>query len=251
MRVGLIGSGNMARALARGWGDPVLCTDGGSGRAAALAAVLGGEAIASNAELVERADLVVLAHKPAQLAEIASGLDDLSKPVVSLLARTSQAELRAALPGAQVFRVQPNTPVEIGRGVTVFALPDSPVDSEAHAAAHELFERVGVVVDLPERLIDAAGATSGVGPAYVALVAEAMTDAAIRRGLPALQAATLVNECLAGTAALLASRENDTLAIRREVTSPGGTTSRGLAALERGGLRAAFHAAIDDAMAPA
>jgi pyrroline-5-carboxylate reductase len=251
MQVGLIGSGNMARALARGWGDPVLCTDGGSGRAAALAAELGGEAVATNSELAERADLVVLAHKPAQLGGVAAGLESLSKPVVSLLARTSLAELREAFPAAQVFRVQPNTPVEVGRGVTVFATPDSPVDPGASAAAHELFERVGVVVDLPEHLIDAAGATSGVGPAYVALVAEAMTDAAVRRGLPAPQAATLVNECLAGTAALLAFRGYDTLAVRREVTSPGGTTSRGLAALERGGLRAAFDAAIDDAMAPA
>ena len=71
MRVGFIGAGNMARALARGWGDPVLCTDSGSGRARALAEELGGEAVASNRELAERAELVILAHKPAQLQEVA------------------------------------------------------------------------------------------------------------------------------------------------------------------------------------
>ena len=71
MQVGFIGAGNMARALARGWGDPVLCTDSGSGRARRLAEELGGEAVASNRELAERADLVILAHKPAQLAEVA------------------------------------------------------------------------------------------------------------------------------------------------------------------------------------
>ena len=241
----------MAAALARGWGDPVLCTDAGSGRAAALAAELGGEALGSNAELAARADVVILAHKPAQLDEVAAELDGCTTPVVSVLARTSLPELQAAYPAAPVFRVQPNTPVEVRRGVTVFAEPAGDVDRDAHAAVHALFERVGVVVDLPERLIDAGGATSGVGPAYVALVAEAMTDAAIRRGVPAAAAGVLVSECLAGTAALLAARGNDTLAVRRGVTSPGGTTSRGLAALEHGGLRAAFHAAIDAVMEPA
>lgn len=250
MQIGLIGSGNMARALARGWGEPVLCTDAGSGRAAALAAELGGEAAASNAELAERAGVVVLAHKPAQLEEVAASVGRCTTPVVSVLARTPRSAVAAAYPHAPVFRVQPNTPVEVRRGVTVFAEPEDGVDAQAHAAVRALFERVGVVVDLPERLIDAGGATSGVGPAYVALVAEAMTDAAIRRGLPAAAAGRLVTESLAGTAALLAARDNDTLALRREVTSPGGTTSRGLAALERGGLRAAFHAAIDAVLEP-
>src|SRR3954453_12113029 len=98
MQVGFIGSGNMARGLARGWGDPVLCTDSGSGRAAALAQELGGEALASNRELAERADVVILAHKPAQLATVAGEAAPAAagKVVVSLLARTAQAELRAA-----------------------------------------------------------------------------------------------------------------------------------------------------------
>src|SRR5215213_1529349 len=111
MQVGFIGSGNMARALARGWGDPVLCTDSGSGRAAALAAELGGEAVASNRELAERADVVVLAHKPAQLRAVAEEVGDAATDVVSLLARTAQADLRAAYPSATVFRVEPNTAV--------------------------------------------------------------------------------------------------------------------------------------------
>ena len=89
MQVGFIGSGNMARALARGWGEPVLCTDAGSGRAAALAEELGGEALASNRELAERADVVILAHKPAQLAEVAWEAAGGAKAVVSLLASTT------------------------------------------------------------------------------------------------------------------------------------------------------------------
>jgi pyrroline-5-carboxylate reductase len=101
------------------------------------------------------------------------------------------------------------------------------------------------VVELPERLIEVATATSGVAPAYMALIVEAQVDAAVRRGLPAGQAATLAVETMAGSAALLSARGNDTLAVRREVTSPGGSTARGLAALERRSLRTAFQEALD------
>jgi pyrroline-5-carboxylate reductase len=246
MQVGFIGSGNMARALARGWREPVLCTDSGSGRAAALAAELGGEAVGSNRELAERADVVILAHKPAQLAPVAAEIGDAARIVVSLLARTTQADLRAAYPGATVFRVEPNTAVEVGRGVLAFAVPDAPVDEDAHAAVHELFARVGTVVDIPEPLMGVAGACSGVGPAYWALLVEAHVEAAVRKGMPAALASTLVTETMAGTAELLRERGGDTLGVRREVTSPGGTTARGLAALERGGVRSAMAAAMDD-----
>jgi pyrroline-5-carboxylate reductase len=90
-----------------------------------------------------------------------------------------------------------------------------------------------------------AGACSGVGPAYWALLVEAQVEAAVRRGIPAAEATKLVLGAMHGTAELLHARDGDTLALRREVTSPGGTTARGLAALERGGVRAAFHAALD------
>lgn len=246
MQVGFIGSGNMASALARGWGDPVLCTDHGSGRAAALAEELGGEAVASNRELADRVDVVILAHKPPQLTDVAYELEGLTKPIVSLLARTPQADVRAAYPGATVLRVEPNVPVEIRRGVLAFAEPDAPLDAEVAAQVKAHFARVGTVVEVPERLMGVAGACSGVGPAYWSLLVESWVDAAIRRGMPAAMAATLVNETMAGSAALLAHRGSDTLALRRAVTSPGGTTARGLAALERGGVRAAFAAAMDD-----
>src|SRR5512144_2049699 len=123
MQVGFIGAGNMARALARGWGDPVLCTDAGSGRAQALAAELGGEALASNRALAERADLVILAHKPAQLEAVAAEIAGTARAVVSLLARTPQAEVARAYPGTPVLRAEPNLPVEVGHGVTALAEP--------------------------------------------------------------------------------------------------------------------------------
>jgi pyrroline-5-carboxylate reductase len=246
MQVGFIGAGNMARALARGWGDPVLCTDSGSGRARELAAELGGEAVETNRELAERADLVILAHKPAQLAEVAWEAAEAAKAVVSLLARTPQADVRAAYPGVPVFRIEPNTAAQLRRGVLAFAEPDAQTDEELRERVRELFGRVGTVVDVPERLMTIAGACSGVGPAYWALLVEAQVDAAVKAGMPAAMAATLVTETMAGAAELIRDRGGDTLAIRREVASPGGTTARGLAALERGGLRAAFAAAMDD-----
>src|SRR5438270_5948908 len=98
MTIGMIGAGNIARALARGWGEPVLCTDGGSGRAAALAAEVGGEALQSNSELVDRADLVVLCHKPGQLHDIAAEISDRARAVVSVLGATTLERLRGAYP---------------------------------------------------------------------------------------------------------------------------------------------------------
>ena len=89
MQVGLIGAGNIATALARGWGDPVLCSDSGSGRARALAQELGGEALESNAQVAKRADLVVLCHKPHQLEAVAAEIAGETRAVASVLGGTS------------------------------------------------------------------------------------------------------------------------------------------------------------------
>jgi pyrroline-5-carboxylate reductase len=251
MRVGLIGAGNIARALARGWGEPVLCTDAGSGRAAALVAELGGEVVASNRELAERCELVVLCHKPAQLDAVAREIGDAAAAVASVLGGIGAARLQRAYRGTPAFQLLPNTPVEVRRGVICYARAEagtagaSGIDPALEARVLELFGRLGEVVEVPDRLLDAATSLSGVGPAYEALLLEAQVDAAVRRGVPAPLAARLACATLAGTAALLEHRCYDTLAVRREVTSPGGSTARGLAALERAGVRAAFQDAID------
>ncbi|MHB8659012.1 MAG: pyrroline-5-carboxylate reductase [Solirubrobacteraceae bacterium] len=250
MKIGLIGAGNMARALARGWGEPVLCSDGGSGRSRDLAAELGGQALADNRAVAERADLVVLCHKPAQLALVAQEITGVAKSVASILGATPLAALRDAYPDTPVFRVMPNTPVEVRRGVICFAAGED-VDPNLRARVIECFERVGSVIRLSERLMDPATAVMGVGPAYQALLAEAQVDAAVRHGLSPGLAGRLVTETMSGSAALLEQRGYDTLAVRREVSSPGGSTARGIAALERGGVRAAFHDAIDAVLATA
>jgi pyrroline-5-carboxylate reductase len=243
MQVGLIGAGNMARALARGWGDPVLVSDGGSGRAKALAQELGGEAFDSNVEVADRADLVVLCHKPAQFDMVSTQLAGHAKVVASVLAGVDVGRLRSVY-AVPVFRIIPNTPVEVRRGVMCYS-PEAEVDPRLEADVLELFGRLGTVVTVPEKLMGPAGALMGVGPAYQALLVEAQVDAGVRHGLAAPLAGRLVAETMAGTAALLETRDYDTLAIRREVTSPGGTTARGLAALERGGVRPAFQEAFD------
>lgn len=234
----------MARALALGWGEPVLCSDGGSGRARALADELGGEALESNVAVAERADVVVLCHKPAQLRQIALEIKDQVKVVASVVGGTSAIQLQSAYHGVPVFRLMPNTPVAVRRGIICYSPLDG-ADADLEARVIGLFERLGTVVRVHDDLMGAAAAVMSVGPAYMALLVEAQVDAAVRHGLKPALASRLAAETMGGTAALLEAREFDTLAIRREVTSPAGTTARGLAALERCGVRTAFQEAMD------
>ncbi|HUB36920.1 MAG TPA: pyrroline-5-carboxylate reductase [Solirubrobacteraceae bacterium] len=285
MQIGLIGCGNMARALARGWARPLLCSDPLPDRAAALAAEVHGEALTDNAEVARRADLVVLCHKPPQLSDVAAEVAPHARAVASILAATTLSDLKHAYPDRPVYRFMPSLPVEVRQGAVVQAAdPDGPdpqaadhdglageeapagsdapggpeapagdvrasTDREVRASTdrevHDLFAELGTLVVLEERLVDVAMGLMSCGPAYVALVAEAQIDAGLRHGIPAPQGAQLVVQTLAGTAELLRRRENDTHAVRREVSSPGGVTAKGLDALERAGLRAAFSDALD------
>jgi pyrroline-5-carboxylate reductase len=251
MQIGLIGCGSMARALARGWGRPLLCTDPVADRASALAAEVGGEALATNAEVAERAELVVLCHKPAQLDDVAREVAPGARAVASILAAVPLEALRAAYPERSVYRFIPSLPVEVRQGAVVQAA--DPLTAEGGAgqnlaldtAVSELFAELGTLVVLPDGLVDVAMGLMSCAPAYVALVAEAQVDAGVRRGIPAAQGAELVVQTLAGTAELLRRRGHDMVAVRREVASPGGLTARGLDALERAGLRSAFSEALD------
>jgi pyrroline-5-carboxylate reductase len=244
MQIGLIGCGNMARALARGWGEPLLCADPVAERAHSLAEELGGEALASNLEVAKRADLVVLCHKPNQLESVARQIAPAVKAVASILAATPLGALREAYAGKPCYRFIPSLPVEVRQGAVVQAAGVTE-DPDLDAAVAELFARLGTLVVLDDSLVDVAMGLMSCAPAYVALVAEAQIDAGVRRGIPAPQGAELVVQTLAGTAELLRRRGYDTVGVRREVSSPGGLTARGLDALERGGVRAAFSDALD------
>ncbi len=246
MKVGLIGAGSMARALARGWDMPVLCSDPIAERAQALAAETGGTALESNAELAKQAELVVLCHKPAQLREVAREVAPHARAVASILAATPLQKLKAqeAYPDRPVYRFIPSLPVEVRQGAVVQSA-DVVQDAELDKRVSELFAGLGTLVTMDDSLLDIATGLMSCSPAYVALVAEAQIDAGTRRGIPAALGSALVVQTLAGTAELLRRRGYDTLAVRREVASPGGLTARGLDALERGGLRAAFSEALD------
>jgi len=238
MIVGFVGSGNMAAAMARGWRgelEGVLFTDSGSGRAAELAAEVGGEAVGLNAELATRADVVVLAVKPARLEAVALELDA-ARAVLSLLGATSLETLRRAFPEArEVGRVMPNLPVEVGRGVLC-------ASGELSDELRATLAKLGHVVDLPDAQLDAATAVMGCSPAYFALAVEALAGAGSQAGLDGELARELVVETLVGTGELL--RRRDPLDVRDSVASPDGSTEAGLEALDRAGAADAFAAAV-------
>src|SRR4051812_39061536 len=239
MKLGFIGAGNMATALARGIGEPVYVTDLVPGKAEALVEELGGEVLETPAYVADAADAVVLAHKPAQLTEVADQIRDRAKIVVSILGAVPTERLEHAYPGAEVHRFLPNIPVELRQGVLCYA------GAQRNPELLELFGRAGTVVELPkEELLEPAMALMSCGPAFMALVAEALVDAGVLHGLDPDAAGAMVIETMAGSAAVLRETGGDTRGLRRRVTSPGGSTARGLAALEQAGLRAAFEDAV-------
>lgn len=254
MIVGLIGAGNMARALARGWTltdtgpDELLFSDVDRPRARAAAEEFGGKELPSR-ELAEAADLVVLCVKPGSLGAVAEEMrvpvSERGVPVASILGATSVAAVEEAFgPGTAVLRFMPNVAAQVRMGTFCYA-GGSAVDGGVERDVLDLFGLLGEVVRVEEPLIDAATAISGCGPAFMALVVEALVDAGVKEGLTAAQATVLAVGTMAGSAELLRSRGGDTVSVKREVTSPGGSTAAGLAALEAHGLRAAFAAAVE------
>jgi len=245
MRLGLIGAGNMASALARGIGEPALVADIDAAKARALADQLGGEAVDSNAELAERADAVVLCHKPKQLDEVAAEVAGHARVVVSILAATSTGQLEAAYPGVPVYRFIPNIPAEVRQGVLCY-VPGKLAADGPESEILELFGRAGAVIPLDsEPLIEPAMALMSCGPAFMALVAESFAEAGAAHGLEREQALRMTVETMAGTAAYLREHGYDTEAVKARVATPGGTTERGLIALEERGLGDVCRAAVD------
>lgn len=255
MIVGLIGAGNMAGALAHGWAgaatgpDEMVFSDADQERARLLAEEVAGRAVGSNRKLAETADVVVLAMKPAALAAVAEDVRvpvaERQVPVVSILGATPISALEQALgAGAPILRFMPNVAAAVRQGTFCYA-SGAALDERTERDLLDLFGLLGELVPVDEGLMDAATAISGCGPAFAALVVEALTDAGVEQGLTAAQASRLAVSALGGSAALFAARQDDAAAVRRQVTSPGGVTAAGVAALERAGLRAAFADAVD------
>jgi pyrroline-5-carboxylate reductase len=212
----------------------MLFFDADSDKARKLAGELGGEAVDSNGELADRADVVLLAVKPGVLQQAAGELTG-AKAVVSILGATSLEKVEAAFPQAEVGRVMPNLAVEVGQAVLC-------VTGEFSAEVQEKLSLLGAVIELPDSQFDAATALMGCSPAYFALVAEALVDAGLSLGLERTLVEKMVVEAAAGTGSLM--RIRPPADVRVSVTSPGGSTEAGLEALEREGAREAFAAAV-------
>ena len=186
----------MARGLALGWREPVLCADVDLPRAQALAAEVGGEAVASNAEVAQRADIVVLCHKPAQLESVALEVAPHARAVVSILAATPLRDVKEAYPDRPVYRVLPSTPVEVRQGAVILAADEPTGHPILDEDVRDLLARLGTLVVLDDGLIDVAMGLMSNAPAYYALVAEAQVDAGVRKGIPPRQASELVAQTI-------------------------------------------------------
>ncbi len=245
MKLGFIGAGNMASALARGIDEPVLVSDVDAARAQALAGAVGGEALDTNAEVAERADAVVLCHTPKQLAEVADEVAGSAKAVVSILGAVRTSELEEAYPGVPVYRFIPNIPAEVRQGVLCYSPGSLAGDGPEHEVL-ELFARIGTVIPLAEEeLIEPAMALMSSGVAFVALVAEAFAEAGTEHGLERSDAVRMAVETMGGTAAWAGAHELDLEGLRGRVATPGGVTERGLQVLEERGLRDICRAVVD------
>jgi pyrroline-5-carboxylate reductase len=244
MKIGFIGAGSMASALARGLGEPALVYDVDPARAEALAAEIGGTAASSNRELAEGSDLVILAHKPVHTEEAAEQVGGAAKAIASIVGTVPTTRLEAAYPGVPVYRFIPNIPVEVGRGVLCYA-PGSLAAEGPEDEVLKLFGRAGVVIPLDEAQIDPAMAIMSCGPAFVALVVDSMAAAGARHGIERTQATRLVTETMAGTAAYLDANGLDPKELMGRVATPGGVTEKGLKVLEERGLPEAVQAAVN------
>jgi pyrroline-5-carboxylate reductase len=237
----LVGAGRMGGAMIEGWRlagpasmDELIIRDPHPSPEATRAAADGALLHPADADLA-RAATVVLAVKPQLWRQVAAEIEPFLAPeaiIVSVAAGVAGADIAAALGGRLVARVMPTTAVAVGQGaITIHADSD-----EARARAHALFAPLGSVVDVEdEDLMHTATAVSGSGPAYLYAFVEALEAAGVSAGLPAAEAAALARATVSGAAALMAASDTSPAELRRQVTSPGGTTAAGLAVLTGAG----------------
>ena len=255
-KIGFLGGGNMGEALIRGIvktgivpPQELFVTDVRLDRLEELSRTYGLHTLSDNALLVRRVDVVILAVKPqilkAVLQEIAPATP--GKLLVSIAAGVSTTEIRRHLPaGTRLIRCMPNTPALVLEGATALARGRdlAPGDLET---AQAIFEAVGRVVVLEEEHMDAVTGLSGSGPAYIALVVEALADGGVKVGLDRQTAMTLATQTVLGSARLLLETGAHPGQLKDMVTSPGGTSIAGIHTLETGGLRRTLIDAVERA----
>jgi len=255
MRIAILGTGKIGESLLAGlrssdWAD-IIASSRREERAAELRERHGVEATTSNTEAIEGADIVVLAVKPQDIEALLGEIGHLLLPeqtVLSVAAAITTARIERHLAGdVPVVRSMPNAPSTVHEGIAGMC-------AGRHAGRDHLdragtvLRAVGDVVEVPEDQMDAITAVSGSGPAYYALLAEAMIEAGILLGLSREISTRLVVQTMLGTAKLLRDEKVHPVELREMVTSPGGTTIRAIRELEQAGVRAAFLNAINAAM---
>lgn len=256
-KVGFIGAGNMGEALIKGLvaanlvpAKAIYASDVRLDPLRALEQRYGVQLTQDNAELVSQVDVVILAVKPqimaAVLGQIAPAVTQ-QKLLISIAAGVPTKVIRAGLgKEARLIRVMPNTPALVLEGVTAVAKAQGLEPGDLDTAG-EIFSAVGRVVILDEELMDAVTGLSGSGPAYVAIVIESLADGGVKMGLDRVTAMTLATQTVLGTARLALETGLHPGALKDMVSSPGGTTIAGIAALEECGVRNAFIKAVERA----
>jgi pyrroline-5-carboxylate reductase len=256
-RLGFIGGGKMAAALIRGLQsvgltspDRVIASDVLLAARESLAKDTGIAVTADNREVVARSEVLVLAVKPQVMANVLEEIQSLVTPdhlVVSIAAGIRLGQLSDWL-GVQrrIVRVMPNTPCLVGACAAGYAMGAHVRPGDGDIVAR-MFNAVGKAFLLPEHLLDAVTGLSGSGPAYVAVMIEALTDGGVRMGLPRDAALTLAAQTVFGAAKMILEAGLHPAVLKDMVASPGGTTLAGLHALERGGVRAALMDTVEAA----
>lgn len=254
MRLAFIGSGVMGEAiiaalLQRGLAQPtdITACDVVAQRREHLSQTYGVATAERAAEAIAGSDLIVLAVKPQEFPAVARDLRGrltAGQTVVSIMAGVSLAALRDGLGHEAIVRAMPNTPAQVGEGMTVWTATEA-VSAAAREGAHRVLGALGQELYVAEeKYVDMATAVSGSGPAFVFLTMEAMIDAAVHIGLRRELATAMVLQTVLGSARYAQASGRHPADLRNQVTSPGGTTAEGLLALEEAGVRAAFAQAI-------
>ena len=259
MNLGLIGCGKMGSALLRGILNAGTVTVDETwihdAHAPAMEALQEShpdlKQAQSNLEVANQADVLLLCLKPAGMTALAKEIAEADRPslCISVAAGVSIADLDPLLGDQQrLVRVMPNTPALVGAGASGFAL-SSRATAEDAALTRTLLEAVGIAHEVSEGALDAVTGVSGSGPAYIYLVIEAMADAGVLNGLPRPMAQQLAAQTVLGAGKMVLETGEHPGVLKDQVTSPGGTTIRAIASLERDGLRAAMIGAVNAAVA--
>lgn len=256
-RVGFIGAGQMARALARRLNavglvtpDRIIASDVSETALEQFSQETGSLIVGTNTDVIETAQVVVLATKPQSMREVLVELaprlgHGKAEPlIVSIAAGVSLETIQNGLAGyGRLVRVMPNTPCLVGAGASAYALGPAVAPNDERMV-REMLQAVGVAHRVAESALDAVTGLSGSGPAFVYTIIEALSDGGVRVGLPRDVATSLAAQTVLGAAKMVLETGRHTGELKDQVTSPGGTTIAGIHALESGGLRAALMDAV-------